>query len=254
MTVVSADHTIKPIHQFSQAVDCAVDVARTHGGLVVFGIKPSRPETGYGYIELGGGINTSSNNCTAFEVKRFVEKPSADNAVKFMESGNFLWNSGMFVWKASTILEEFRQHMPDLYEQAASAADKNFSADAINEFYSVCRKESIDFGIMERAKKVSAVCGEFFWDDLGSWESLSRVYGANDNGTTSAGSLIYESGCADSLIINKSPRTIAAVGLNNVAVIAVDDALLVIDRSRLPDLKKYLGEIRSSGKFPQELF
>jgi len=254
MVVVSADHAIKPVEEFSQAVDCAVNTARTQDGLVVFGIKPSRPETGYGYIELGDSINTSSQNCTAYSVKRFVEKPNAENAVMFMESGKFLWNSGMFVWKASTILEEFRRHMPDLYDDAMAAAKKNFSADAINEFYSVCCKESIDFGIMEKAEKVSAVCGDFFWDDLGSWESLSRVYTGNSAGTTTAGPLVYESGCTDSLIINKSPRTLAAIGLSNVAVIAVDDALLVIDRSRLPDLKKYLGEIKSSGKFPQELF
>jgi mannose-1-phosphate guanylyltransferase len=283
MAVVSADHAIKPVSEFTLAVECAVGVARAHGGLVVFGIKPSRPETGYGYIELGeqlqinvdgvvngnihdintnnndnicGNINNNNNGngCAAFKVKRFVEKPDAENAVKFMESGNFLWNSGMFVWTAAAILNEFRQHMPNLYNQAMDAAKKNFSVDAINEFYSVCCKESIDFGIMEKAQNVSAVCGNFFWDDLGSWESLSRVYESNDLGTTVAGPLVYERDCAESLIVNKSPRTVAAVGLTNVAVVAVDDALMVIDRSRLPDLKKYLAEIKGSGKFPAELF
>jgi mannose-1-phosphate guanylyltransferase len=172
-----------------------------------------------------------------------------------MESGNFLWNSGMFVWTASAILEEFREHMPDLYDQAMAASDKNFSQEAIDEFYKICRKESIDFGIMEKAKRVSAICGNFFWDDLGSWESLGRVYQSDDKGTAAAGPLIYECECTDSLIINKSPnRAIAAVGLKNVAVISVDDAILVIDRSRLPDLKKYLSEIKNSGRFPDELF
>ncbi|MDR3011849.1 MAG: mannose-1-phosphate guanylyltransferase [Chitinispirillales bacterium] len=256
MAVVSADHAIKPINEFVHAIHCAVDLAKKRDGLIVFGIKPSRPETGYGYIELGEHIdtNTPSPNCSAFAVKRFVEKPDAENAKMFMESGKFLWNSGMFVWKASTILEEFRQNMPDLYEQAMNASDKNFTAEAISEFYSVCRKESIDFGIMEKARNVSAVCGDFFWDDLGSWEALSRIYGENDNGTTVTGPLTYESGCADSLIVNKSNRTLAAVGLKNVAVIAVDDALLVIDRSQLPDLKKYLSEIKECGKFPDNLF
>ena len=264
MVVVSADHAIKPAGKFVQAVNCAVDIAIARGGLVVFGIKPSRPETGYGYIELGDGIdagtpppspaNDPANGCAAFQVKRFVEKPSAENAVKFMESGKFLWNSGMFVWKASTILNEFRRHMPDLYDQTVSASKNKFCAAAINEFYSVCRKESIDFGIMEKAENVCAVCGSFFWDDLGSWESLSRVYESDDNGTTAAGQLVYQKECVNSLIINKSRYTVAAAGLDNVAVIAVDDALLVIDRSRLPDLKRYLSEIKSSGKFPEELF
>ena len=252
MAVVSADHAIKPVNEFTLAVNCAVDVARTRGGLVVFGIKPSRPETGYGYIELGEKLH--ADVCAAFKVKRFVEKPDAENAVKFMNSGNFLWNSGMFVWTTAAILDEFCRHMPDLYNQAMAATKKNFSPEAIDEFYSVCCKESIDFGIMEKAENVSAVCGNFFWDDLGSWESLSRVYESNDLGTTVAGPLIYESGCAGSLVVNKSPRTVAAVGLTNVAVIAVDDALMVIDRSRLPDLKKYLAEIKGSGRFPAELF
>jgi len=262
MAVVSADSAIKPVHEFTTAVNCAVELARTRGGLVVFGIKPSRPETGYGYIELGDSlqINANGNNgnnanaCESFKVKRFVEKPNAENAVKFMESGKFLWNSGMFVWKASAILEEFLKHMPDLYNQAMDAAKKNFSPDAVNEFYSVCCKESIDFGIMEKAQNVSVVSGNFFWDDLGSWESLSRVYEVDGKGTTAIGPLVYERDCAGSLIVNKSPRTVAAVGLTNVAVVAVDDAIMVIDRSRLPDLKKYLSEIKSSGKFPAELF
>jgi mannose-1-phosphate guanylyltransferase len=291
MAIAPADHAIKPAEDFAIAVQCAVSVAISRGGLVVFGIKPSRPETGYGYIELGEQIlsstnnadntlidsisannisinntsihpsiinkNTSSNNmnAAAFAVKRFVEKPDAENAARFMESGRFLWNSGMFVWKASAILSEFRLNMPELHDQAMAAASKDFSAEAINEFYSVCRKESIDFGIMEKAERVSAVRGNFFWDDLGSWESLSRVYGNDGKGTTAAGPLVYENDCADSLIINKAAgRTLAAIGLTNVAIISVDDAILAIDRSRLPDLKKYLAEIKGSGEFPAELF
>jgi len=287
MAVVSADSAIKPVHEFTKAMNCAIELARTRGDLVVFGIKPSRPETGYGYIELGeplqingdGDVNNNNdsvngvdktgtpsidnindtvnnniNTCESFKVKRFVEKPNAENAAAFMESGNFLWNIGMFVWTTAAILAEFRQHMPDLYEQAMDAAKKGFSPEAINEFYSVCCKESIDFGIMEKAERVSVVRGNFFWDDLGSWESLSRVYGNDDRGTTAAGPLIYERECTGTLIINKSPRILAAVGLQNVAVVAVDDALLVIERSHLPDLKKYLSEIKGSGKFPKELF
>jgi mannose-1-phosphate guanylyltransferase len=193
--------------------------------------------------------------CAAFAVKRFVEKPDAENAAKFMESGRFLWNSGMFVWKASAILSEFRLHMPELHDQAMATAEKDFSAEAISEFYSACRKESIDFGIMEKAARVSAVRGNFFWDDLGSWESLSRVYGCDGKGTTADGPLIYEKDCADSLIINKAAgRAVAAIGLSNVAIISVDDAILAIDRQRLPDLKKYLSEIKNSGEFPKDLF
>jgi len=253
MIVVSADHAISPKEAFAEAANAAVELASIDGRLVVFGIKPSRPETGYGYIETGASL-PSSNKIPAFEVKRFVEKPDAVNAKRFMEEGTFLWNSGMFVWKASTILNEFREHMPDLYSQAMEAAKKDFTDEAIAEFYNVCVKESIDFGIMEKAKNVSAVAGNFSWDDLGSWESLSRVYGVDKNNNTASGRLVFQQECNDSLIINKSPLTLCAVGLDNVALIAVDDAVLAIDRSKLPDLKKYLSLIKESKQFPQELF
>jgi len=258
MVVVSADHAISPDDAFELALYRAVNIAAGRGGLVVFGVKPDRPEAGYGYIELGERLaadaDIGTGGCTMFKVKRFVEKPNAADATAFMESGNFLWNSGMFVWKASVILKAFKKYMPDLHGQALAAADKNFTPRAIKEFYSACSKESIDYGIMERADNVSAVCGTFSWDDLGSWESLSRIVGSNSAGTAVDGPSVYESGCGGSLIINKSGRALTAIGLHNVALIAVDDAILAIDRSRLPDLKKYLAEIKSSGKLPADLF
>ena len=258
MVVVSADHAISPDDAFELAIYRAVNVAAGRDGLVVFGVKPNRPETGYGYIELGEKLaadaDIGTGGCAVFKVKRFVEKPNAGDAAAFMESGNFLWNSGMFVWKTSAILEAFKKYMPDLHGQALAAADKDFTPKAINEFYSACPKESIDYGIMEKADNVCAVCGTFSWDDLGSWESLSRILGSNGAGTTVDGPAVYESGCGGSLIINKSERALAAIGLNNVAIIAVDDAILAIDRSRLPELKKYMTEIKSSGKLPADLF
>jgi mannose-1-phosphate guanylyltransferase len=160
----------------------------------------------------------------------------------------------MFVWKASTILNEFHEHMPDLYCQVMAAAQKDFTDEAITEFYTVCQKESIDFGIMEKAKKVSVVTGSFEWDDLGSWESLSRVHGADKNGNTISGPFVFEQECHNSLIINKSPLTLSAVGLDNVALIAVDDAILAVDRSKLPDFKKYLSQMKESKQFPEKLF
>jgi mannose-1-phosphate guanylyltransferase len=256
MLIASADHAITPVEAFQSAVNHAVSVAVERGGLVVFGVKPARPETGYGYIEIGETltINAAAQGCSAFKVKRFVEKPNPQDAAAFMESGNFLWNSGIFVWKTSVILEAFEKYMPDLYAQTTALTAKGFTPEAIDDFYSVCVKESIDYGIMEKAEAVSAVRGEFSWDDLGSWESLSRVLGSNGAGTTVGGDMVYESGCGDSLIVNKSKRALAAIGLKNAAIIAVDDAVLAIDRSRLPELKKYLAEIKAAGKFPADLF
>ncbi|MFP4164341.1 MAG: mannose-1-phosphate guanylyltransferase [Chitinispirillaceae bacterium] len=253
MVIVSADHSIKPKSAFAEAVRYAVSLAQKKNELIIFGIKPSRPEVGYGYIELGEELE-GSNDITAFKVRRFVEKPDHQKAVEFKESGKYLWNSGMFVWKASSILEEFEEQMPELYDQVMKLSSRDFSKEAIAEFYSECCKESIDFGIMENAKAVNVVCGNFTWDDIGSWESLSRIHGTNEDGTTVTGPLVFESDCRDTLIVNKSERTLAAIGLKNVAVVSVDDAVLVIERSRLPALKKYLSQIKDSQDFPKELF
>jgi mannose-1-phosphate guanylyltransferase len=256
MVVASADSAISPTNAFDRALKHAVSIAVNRGGLVVFGVKPSRPETGYGYIETGEPISTDTGNggCAAFGVKRFVEKPNATAAAAFMESGNFLWNCGLFVWKTSAILEAFKKFMPELHSLASSVAGKGFTPEAIGEFYAACPKESIDYGIMEKAEGVSVVRGEFSWDDVGSWESLSRIIGSNAAGTTVGGDAVYENGCDDSLVINKSGRALAAIGLKGVAIIAVGDAVLAIDRSRLPELKSYLPDIKNSGKFSTDLF
>lgn len=253
MVIVSADHAIEPRSAFAQAVRHAVELAQKADELIIFGIKPSRPEVGYGYIELGEELE-SGDGISSYKVKRFVEKPDHQKAVQFKESGRYLWNSGMFVWKASSILDEFKTQMPELYEQVMDLASKDFTEEAIEEFYSRCCKESIDFGIMENASAVNVVCGSFNWDDIGSWESLSRVHGQNENNSTVVGPLVFEAECKDSLIVNRSGKTLAAIGLENVAVVTVEDAVLVIERSRLPELKKYLSQIKNSGDFPKELF
>jgi len=258
MVIASADHSISPYDAFELALYRAINIAAGHGGLVVFGVKPTRPETGYGYIELGeqlaANADIGTGGCTAFKVKRFVEKPNPSDAAAFMKTGTFLWNSGIFVWKASAILEAFKKYMPELHAQAMAAADDGFTPEAVDEFYSVCAKESIDYGIMEKAEDVSVVWGGFSWDDLGSWESMSRILEINGAGTAVDGA-VYENGCGGSLLINKSSNlALAAIGLNNVALIAVDDAVLAIDRSRLPEFKKYLAEIKNCGKFPADLF
>ncbi|KMQ52155.1 mannose-1-phosphate guanylyltransferase/mannose-6-phosphate isomerase [Chitinispirillum alkaliphilum] len=253
MLIVSADHAISPQEDFIKTASYAVERANESDQLVVFGIKPNRPETGYGYIETAELLNEDNGN-QLFKVKRFVEKPDSEKAERFMKSGNFLWNSGMFVWRTSVILEEFKKYMPQLFAQTEKLSSKNFSLSAIETFYSECEKESIDFGIMEHSLKTAVVAGVFNWDDIGSWESLSRVHGKNENQSTTLGKGIFEKDCQDSLIVNKSGKPLATIGLKNTAVIAVEDTFLVIERSRLPELKTYLEELKKNGEFPKDLF
>ncbi|MDG5814110.1 sugar phosphate nucleotidyltransferase [Chitinispirillales bacterium ANBcel5] len=253
MVVVSADHSIAPKSAFIDAAQYAVSVAKDSQRLIVFGIRPSRPETGYGYIELDSKEG-QKDELELFRVKRFVEKPSPEKAQVFKDSGNYLWNSGMFVWRSSVIIDEFKKHMPQLKSQMETLADCRFTESAIEQFYRDCCKESIDFGVMEYSKEVAAVAVNFQWDDIGSWESIGRIFGNNDHNTTATGNNIFEQECSDSLIVNKSSSSVAAIGLKNVAVITVDDAVLVIERSRLPQIKKYLEDIKKSDKLPNTLF
>ncbi|MBN1130505.1 MAG: mannose-1-phosphate guanylyltransferase [Chitinispirillaceae bacterium] len=253
MAVLPADHLIRPLPEFSKAVRFAAALADERGRLVVFGVTPTRPDTGYGYIELGaseGGAGTLHS----YAVKRFVEKPDARTAKKYCAAKKYRWNSGVFVWKNSVLLADVERYMPGLYAKVQAAAGKGFSKAAIEEFYRVAEKESIDYGIMERSTRVSAVSARFFWDDIGSWESLCRITPQDQAANALCGHRMFEAECERSLIVNKSPHALAVVGCRDLAVIATHDAVLVIQRSNLPDIKKYLGQMKGSGAFPRELF
>jgi mannose-1-phosphate guanylyltransferase len=260
MLVASADHAISPKSAYVKAVRAAVACAQARDTLVVFGIRPQRPDTGYGYINIGkslpkipGCVQGRTNGVQCFTVRRFVEKPTLAVARQYLKSGKYLWNSGMFVWKASVILDEFRQHMPGLYKLIMAAEKSGFSKRAIETFYATCEKQSIDFGIMEKSFRIAAVCGTFFWDDIGSWESMTRVHKANKAKTVAVGKNIFEFGNTGSIIYNASNRSVASIGLNNVAVVVTPDAVLAIARPLLPDLKKYLGLMKENN-FPKDLF
>lgn len=253
MVVLSADHDIRPLDKFTAAMKFAVDLAEKSQQLIVFGVKPSRPDTGYGYIKLGKSVGTA-DDVNGFVVKKFIEKPDLKKAQSYLKSGDFMWNSGMFVWGTKVILEEFQAYMPELFKLVQDASKKQFSDKAITTFYQTCIKESIDFGIMEHSQRVSAVVGDFSWDDIGSWESIPRLKGKDAKGTTVSGDKIYSKENINSILVNNSSLNIAVVGLENVAFIATDDAILAIDRSRLPDLKKYLNEIKEDKRFSKNLF
>jgi mannose-1-phosphate guanylyltransferase len=251
--ILSADHSIRPKNAFRSAVKTAVDYAISKEALVIFGIKPSRPETGYGYLNIGSRVN-KNRNTSIFEVKKFIEKPSAARAKSFCAKSSYLWNSGMFVWKTSVIINEFSRSLPDLYALLPALKMARFSKKALIRYYRLSDKISIDYGIMEKAKKVYAVSGTFEWDDIGSWEALPRIHKNDKNGTTAIGRNILNFSSRNSIVFNNKDAVVSTIGLNNIAVIVTDDAVLVADRSTLPDLKTYLSEIKNSKNLPGTLF
>jgi mannose-1-phosphate guanylyltransferase len=252
MVVVSADHAIRPIEKFVSAAKYGVELAAAEKTLVVFGITPTRAETGYGYIELNGEKGKSQDGVKSFSVDKFVEKPSAEKAQEYLNSGKYLWNSGSFIWKTSTITEQFKNDMPELFADMQKLEAKNCEIQAINEFYRDCIKESIDFGIMEKAQNVSAVEGVFEWDDIGAWEAMVRIHGKDENGNTRTGKNVFSSENEDCIIVNQSKNSIAVIGAKDMLVVNVDDAVLVISRDKLPELKKYLAETKKT--LPPELY
>ncbi|MBN1306535.1 MAG: mannose-1-phosphate guanylyltransferase [Chitinispirillaceae bacterium] len=253
MVVLSADHDIRPRSAFLSAVRTAVRFARSHEALVIFGVQPVRPESGYGYLHIGDAV-ASNRNSTVYRVKKFIEKPSREKARNFTKKKSYLWNSGMFVWRTSVILREFEALLPELAGTISEPVERNFSQNSINRFYGKSSNISIDYGIMERSERVYAVVGDFLWDDIGSWEAIGRIHGNNASGVTIVGNNILEFECKNSIIFNHSPATVAAIGLDDTAVVVTDDALLVACRSKLPDLKKYLALIKKKKNLPKELF
>ena len=257
MVVVSADHAIRSLERFVSAAEYGIEIAGKEPTLVVFGITPTRAETGYGYIELGSEKGKSADGVRSFAVDKFVEKPSAEKAKEYLASKKHLWNSGSFIWKTATIIEQFKNNMPDLFADMQKLEAKNCTIEAINEFYQNCVKESIDFGIMEKAKNVSAVEGIFEWDDIGAWEAMVRVHGKDENRNTKVGKKgtnpnIYSAENKNTIIVNQSQNNVAVIGAENMLVVNVDDTTLVISRDKLPDLKKYLAEVKKV--FPENLF
>lgn len=246
MTVLSADHAITPPDAFLRAVRYASDIASRSDKLVVFGIRPSRPDTGYGYIEVADLIEQQGTE-EAHVVRRFVEKPDSPTAESYCASGGFLWNSGMFVWRTSVILSEFERYMPGLHKQVLRAAEQGFTQEALQQLYGECVKESIDYGIMERSERVAVVTGSFMWDDVGSWESVARIRPVNEHGTAVVGAPTFERDCTDSIVVNDSGRAVAAFGLEGIVLVATDDAVLAIPRSELPRMKEHLTAMKAKG-------
>lgn len=175
MVVLPADHHIEQPEAFKEYLSSAIEKAKQGKNIVTIGIEPDRPETGYGYIQGETSSMEKVNGKVVYSVKAFKEKPDAETAKAFLNDGNYYWNSGMFIWSAKTILDEFEKHLPDMYQLVKTANDGLFEdnhKESIDNFYHSCESISIDYGIMEHAKDVFVVPGEFGWNDVGSWTAV----------------------------------------------------------------------------------
>ncbi|MBI4962294.1 MAG: mannose-1-phosphate guanylyltransferase [Desulfomonile tiedjei] len=247
MAVLPADHVIADEQAFRKALKAAAEVASSGDYLITFGIVPNKPETGYGYIELGERA-TEQAQAPAFKVKRFVEKPDQQRAEEYIKAGTFLWNSGMFVWKASVIIENFEKHLPGVSEAIArisSAFGTEEEGKAIAEVYNSIEGVSIDYGIMEKAANVLVIPIDVGWNDVGSWASLHEVWANDHDGNIIFGELIAlaASGC----VVSSPHKLTALIGVEDLVVVDTPDALLVCRKDKAQDVRKLQELLKEKG-------
>lgn len=239
--VLPADHIIRDEPAFIKTISKAIDFAYRSKGLVTIGIQPTRPETGYGYIQR----EEEEVEENIFKVKTFAEKPNYQTAEKFLASGDFVWNSGMFIWRVDVILEEIKNYMPDLYEgleKLQKSLLKNDFQKQLELVYGMLRSISIDYGVMEKSKRVYVVRSTFGWSDVGSWEEVYQLSHKDDNGNSIHG-LCFLDDVKNSYIHSEKKFT-AVVGIENIIVINTEDALLIASRTHSQDVKKVVDYLK----------
>lgn len=249
MLVLPSDHLIHAEEIYINTLKKAVKFASKGENLITLGIMPTYPETGYGYIKY---LHDSSQD-GIYDVECFVEKPDLETAKNYLRSREYLWNSGMFIWKASSILNNIKKYMPDLYTGLQPIANaygtENFEKILMKNFPDL-PAESIDFGIMEKAENIYTIPSSFGWDDVGNWLALERINATDNQGNLFDGDIISVDTrnctvCAN----NKNNKTIALLGLDNLVIVDTPDALLICDKNSTQDIKKVLAEIRKQEKF-----
>jgi mannose-1-phosphate guanylyltransferase / mannose-6-phosphate isomerase len=241
LLVLAADHLIADQQSFADAVAKACELA-VKGRIVTFGIQPTAPETGYGYIESNG-----------HDVIRFVEKPTLDKAQDYLASGDFLWNSGMFCFSAGTMLKEMALHCPEILEttknclqQARKASGKEFVQIEINpEHFKDVPDDSIDYAVMEKTRNVAVVACDIGWSDIGCWRALGDLTAPDSDNNRIQGDVIAQD--TRNCTIKSEGRMVGAVGVENLIIIDTHDALLVADKSRAQDVKKIYAQLKEQG-------
>ena len=244
MMVLASDSLIKNDALFVDTLKQALDIAQKEKNIVTMGITPNYPETGYGYIKF----DAQKKDGEAFKVERFVEKPNLEKAKEYLADGSYLWNSGMFVWKASTVLSSIKEFMPDLsaglekIQAAVGTADYDKVLESV---FPTLPSESIDYGVMEKAKDIYTLPGDFGWDDVGSWLAVGRIKALDQTNSAVEGNVVAVN-CSDN-VIQGGKKLIAAVGLKDMIVVDTDDAILICAKESAGDIKKVLAALREKG-------
>lgn len=246
LLVLAADHVIADKNAFHQAIKNAVPYAEL-GKLVTFGIVATGPETGYGYIERGGRLDKDN---MVFDVQRFVEKPDLETAKNYISCGEYYWNSGMFIFRAKTYLDELEKYRPDILK-ACQNAFSNIEKDSFQDFIRVdeeafrtCPDESIDYAVMEKTAKGVVIPLDAGWNDVGSWSALWEVNAKDAENNCITGDVFTHD--TKNCYVNTDEKLVAAIGVDNLVIVNTKDAVLVIDKSQVQDVKKIVQYLKTT--------
>lgn len=243
MVVLAADHVIRDKAEFQRILQLGVEVASQGENLVTFGIKPQGPETGFGYIRRGAAVQPE-----VYRVRQFAEKPDYPTAQSFIASGEYYWNSGMFVWKVSTLLTMLRRYLPKLYEglmQIKAALGAPDEQRVIAEVFERIEAVSIDYGIMEKADATYMVPGDFGWNDVGSWAALPEVWGSDADGNTCQGQVVTIDSRGN--IVYHPDGLTALIGVENLIVVKVQDVVLVCAKEQAQKVREIVNTLKAQG-------
>lgn len=259
MIVLPADHLITDEDRFASTLSAAAAVAARGEHLVTIGLRPTRPETGYGYIQRGAPLDLShiriprdslsgESGPRAYSVRRFAEKPALEQAQAFLASGDYLWNGGMFAWRTATVRQLIAEHLPWLdkgLDAIASSLSTPGEEGVIEREFQSFRRISIDYGLLERVDNVVVIPGDFGWDDVGNWAALERIYPLDEHGNVTDGRVVAIN--TDGCILSCRDRLMVAHGVEGLLIVDAGDVILVADRTRGADLKQLLAELRRRG-------
>ena len=240
MIVTPSDHLILNESEFHVAINECLEFVAEHDALMTVGIEPSRPDTGYGYLQ-------KSDSNVISRVKCFTEKPALEIAQAFVDCGEFVWNSGLFVWSIDSIMRAFETYLPEhhaLFNSADDALGTEREAEAIEQVFAECKSISIDYGVMEKAENVYVRCSDFGWSDVGTWGSVYQLSqkDRNENMLSHDGCYAYDT--SESIVSVADGKVAVIKGLNNYIVVDTDDVLMICPRSQEQNIKQYIDDVK----------
>lgn len=238
MAIFSADHTIASVETFNQTLQLGYELAQ-QGHLVTIGIKPTAPETGYGYIRFAEKVQQGHGH-QAFRAERFVEKPNLATAQSYLADGHYVWNGGIFVWKVQAILAEFREHLPEMLRNIETIVDATALAGdetTLDKVWPTLQSISIDYGILEKTRNLVVIPADLGWNDVGNWEQYGNLFPANEQGVRSVGPH-HDLGSQNIVVYNTTERAIYTIGMEDVVIIELNNVTVVCHKDHVQRVKE----------------